>query len=93
MLYAGYDEFVTETETFQEVCDRAAEAAGQNPFVTYVRGYAVPLTDDEGRAKYHAFAGYIENVQWSPGAFAGSTVEDLVAGAESNADSDWTGYL
>jgi hypothetical protein len=85
---------VTGTETFQEVCDRAADAAGQNPFVTVTEaGHAVPLTDDEGRAKYHAFAGYIENVQWSPGAFADSTVEDLVAGAESNADSDWTAYL
>jgi len=84
---------VTETETLQEVCDRASEAAGQNPFVTYVRGYAVPLTDDEGRAKYEAYAGYIDNVQESLGVYAGSTVEDLVAGAESNADSDWTAYL
>ena len=81
------------TTTNTEVCDRASEAANQNPFVTYVRGWAVPLTDDEGRAKYHAFAGYIDNVYESPGVFAGSTVEDLVAGAESNADSDWTAYL
>ena len=84
---------MTETETFQEIHDRASEAAGQNPFVTYVRGYAVPLADDEGRAKYEAYAGYIDNVQESLGVYADSTVEDLVAGAESNADSDWTAYL
>jgi len=84
---------VTETETLQEIDNRASEAAGQNPFVTYVRGYPVPLADDEGRAKYEAYAGYIENVQESLGVYADSTVEDMVAGAESHADSDWTAYL
>ena len=84
--------FVTETE-IERVLDRAAEAADQNPFVTETEmGHAVPLTDDEGRAKYHAFYGYIDNVRDSVGIFADWTVEDMVAGALSNADSEWQSY-
>jgi hypothetical protein len=84
---------VTVTETFQEVCDRVSEASAQNPYAEEQNGWAVAPVDPEQCAKYHAYEGYLDNVRESPVFYVGWTAEDLAAGAESNADSDWTAYL
>ena len=80
--------FVTEAE-IAGVFDRAAEASGQNPWED---AFNADREDAEIRGKYHAFYGYIDNVRDSVGIFADSTVEEIVAGALSNADSEWQSY-
>ena len=83
--------FVTEAE-IAGVFDRAAEAWGQN---AWEDAFNADREDAEIRGKYHAFAGYIDNVRDSveaAGIFADWTVEDIVAGALSHADSEWQSY-
>jgi len=78
----------TTTATIEEVLDRAGDAGGQNPYE-----FTGAPKDPEQCARYSAYEGYLDNVRQSPLVFAGSTVEDLVGGAESHADSEWPHYL
>ena len=89
---------MTETETFQEVCDQTSFASGQNPYRKYwfnAEGYEFsgPPEDPEQNAKYHAYEGYLDNVRESPAFYVGWNADDLAGAAESHADSDWTHYL
>ncbi len=84
---------MTETETFQEVCDRVSEASAQNPYAEERNGWANAPEDPEQAAKYHAYEGYLDNVRESPVFYVGWNAEDLASAADSNADSDWTHYL
>ncbi len=89
---------MTTTATIEEVLDRACDAGGQNPYMavtTWEDGneFTGAPKDPEQYARYSAYEGYLDNVRQSPLVFAGSTVEDLVGGAESHADSEWPHYL